>query len=158
MPALAVGELDARKTAFLEAFPNHGTVSAACAAIGLLRQRVHEWCQPDHPAYDEDFVYRFGHAKEAAADAIEASLRAQALRGHTAWDTTAAIFLLKGYRPQFRDQYQVNVRQESVSISMDLSDLSAGDKLQLLQRLVNKQQSLVQLPEGKSIDAVPPPA
>jgi hypothetical protein len=148
MPILAAGELEARKLAFLEAFAVSGTVRDACSAIGIDHARVYEWLREDHPAYDPAFAPSFALAKEAAADAIEASLRAQALRGRTAWDTTAAIFLLKGYRPQFRDTYQVNVRQESVSISMDLSDLPPADKALLLRRLADRAEGTHLLPEG----------
>jgi len=103
----------------------------------------------DDALYDPSFAHALQQAKEAFADRVEESLQAQALRGRTAWDTTAAIFLLKGYRPQFRDQYQVNVRQESVSISMDLSDLPPADKALLLRRLADRAEGTHLLPEGR---------
>ena len=140
MPMLAVGELAARKSAFLEAFPDHGIIRDTCRQLAMSPQRVSEWLNPNHPAYDSGFADAFGTAKELAADAIESSLRQQALRGRTAWDTTAAIFLLKGYRPQFRDNVTINQRTESISITMSLDDMPAADKLQLLDRLRSRIQ------------------
>ena len=139
MPAaLPAAVLAARKAAFLTAYANTGTVTAAAAAIGLDPHRVHEWMREDHPAYDPAFAPRFALAKEAAADAIEAALIAQAKRGRTAWDTTAAIFLLKGYRPQFRDTVTVHQRTESISLTLDLAELAPADKAALLSRLADK--------------------
>ena len=153
MPTQLAPEVwQARKDAFLEAFPGYGTIRHTARAIGINERTVYEWLDEADPAYDPVFARAFPHAKEAACDEVLASLRNQALRGQYAWDTTAGIFIVKAQRPEFRDNVNVNVRQESVSLTIDFADLGPSDKAALLSRLADK------LTTRQAPAELPPPA
>ena len=78
------------KEAFLEAYAEAGTITAACRHALVCRQTVHRWINED-PA----FAARFDEARESKIEVLEQSLYQKALGG----DTVASIFLLKAARP-----------------------------------------------------------
>src|SRR5574340_443143 len=104
MPAALQPEVwNARKSAFLEAYSKIGTVKHAAAAIGIPDRTVYEWLDDSDKAYDPAFARAFPLAKRGAAENALLALRRQAERAQYAWDTTAAIFLVKGEFPEYRD-------------------------------------------------------
>lgn len=113
---------------FLLAYPLHGSISSAAAAIGVHRTSVYNW-----QAESELFADALLQAKEEAADLLEAELRRRAMTGEGQMPDTLGIFLLKGYRPMFRDSYNVNVQSVSITASLDaLADMSPDEQLSLL--------------------------
>lgn len=85
-----------KKQAFLAALQAKGSVYHACKTGGIGRTTAYRWREED-----ADFARGWDEAKEDAADNLEQSLYE---RGMTS-DTTAAIFWLKGNRPEkFKDR------------------------------------------------------
>jgi hypothetical protein len=86
-----------KKALFLEELRKHGTVYHAAQAADVGRRTVYQWREKD-----AEFAAAWSDAHEDALDALEESLYR---RGITR-DTTAAIFLLKGNRPEkFHDRH-----------------------------------------------------
>ena len=134
MPAtIDVSPFKPQQRAFLEAFPRYRTVTHTADALGIPRQSVYDW-QANTPGFADAFV----QAKEAVGDEVEAEMLRRALAGESQMSDTLLIFATKRFRPEYRDTYQVNVRQESLSISLSLDDMPAADKLELLDRLRNR--------------------
>jgi hypothetical protein len=67
---------DLCKPAFLEALRKGGTVSGACAAIGINRSTAHRW-----RASDEDFATAWDEITEAVTDLLEKTAIEFALEG-----------------------------------------------------------------------------
>lgn len=136
MQGVAIQGLDeARKAAFLAAFPIHRTIKATCEAMGDIHpQRISEY-QRDDPS----FVEAFAIAKEQVADDLEGELLRRAMSGEGQMPDTLGIFLLKGYRPMFRDSYTVTTK--SLNVNIDVHDLPADERRALLE-LALRQESL----------------
>lgn len=92
-----------KKRAFLAAFARCSIVLEGCEAAGVSRQTVEYW-----KVHDAEFYKLFEHAKEDAADRLEA---------HAVWRATHAkkpsdllvIFMLKAMRPmKFRDNVSIS--------------------------------------------------
>ena len=126
MPAAIQGQHEATKAAFLAGFPLHRTIKATCEALSVPRARIHEYLNDD-PLFADSFV----HAKEAVADDLEGELLRRAMSGEGQMPDTLGIFLLKGYRPMFRDSYTVTTKNLSVSVS--LNELPPDERRALLQ-------------------------
>ena len=98
----------AGQTAFLQAFAERGTVTAACLASRVGRRTVYDWI-----AHDERFARDFDAAREAAADVLEAECRRRGqdgvedpvyYRGQVVgsvrrYSDACLLALLKVYRP-----------------------------------------------------------
>ena len=137
----------APQRAILLALPEHRTLTRAADAVGIHRSTVYDW-----QAKDESYADAIRQAKEATADAIEYELQRRALTGSTAWDVTAGIFLLKGYRPQFRDSYNVNVNQ-TVTVTHQIAELDTADQLAILSLMQRRLIASSEGGEGQPIEA-----
>jgi hypothetical protein len=80
-----------KKRAFLAAFSRCGSLGQAAKRAGVDRRTHYNWLRSD-PWY----VEAFHQAVQEAGDALEDKLNEMAHDGNT----TAAIFLLKGLRPE----------------------------------------------------------
>jgi hypothetical protein len=103
-----------KKRAFLAAFSRCGSLSQAAKRAKVDRRTHYNWLKDD-PWY----VRAFQQAVIEAGDAIQDKLTEIAFEGNV----TAAIFLLKGLKPEtFRDRLeQVNLHD------LDLSKVSGVD-------------------------------
>lgn len=151
MPATLPPEVwAARQRAFLDAFPKYGSITKTCAVLDLDRQRVTEW-QAENGA----FAVAFGHAKEAVADNLESELLRRAMAGEGQMPDTLGIFLLKGYRPMFRESATLNIKQD-IRITHSIAELSPDDRIALLKLALSEEAPL--LGDGViDVDAVPQP-
>lgn len=103
-----------KRESFLNALREKGSVYHAAKSINVGRRTVYTW-RKQLPG----FAKEWDAAIEDAADELEASLYE---RGMTK-DTTAAIFWLKGHRPEkYRErlQHDVNIRQEAERVAREL--------------------------------------
>jgi hypothetical protein len=113
---IARGVRHPRKRAFLEAYATSGNITLAAESAGVGRATHYVWMRDD-PAYAE--AARI--AKEISCDLLEAALRqrgmgwtepilnaqGEVVGHHRRYDTTSAIFLLKGARPHvYRERYE----------------------------------------------------
>lgn len=89
-----------KKTAFLETLREKYSVYHACKAADIGRTTVYQWREAD-----PDFAKAWDDAQDDAVDALEQSLFERAMGK----DTVAAIFLLKGARPE---KYKERVASE----------------------------------------------
>ena len=80
-----------KKAKFIEEFKKRGSIFHAAPAAGCSRRQVQRWRETD-PA----FALAMHDANYEAADALEDSLYERGMKS----DTTAAIFWLKGNRPE----------------------------------------------------------
>ena len=141
-PTIDVSPFKPQQRAFLDAYPRFRTITHTADALGIPRQSVYDW-QANTPGFADALV----QVKEAVGDEVEAEMLRRALAGESQMSDTLLIFATKRFRPEYRDSYQVNVRQESISISLSLDDMPAADKLQLLDRLRSRIQPAA-LPES----------
>ncbi len=89
-----------KKRAFLAAYSRCGSLSVAAKRAGIDRRTHYNWLVD--PVYQEAFQ----QAAREAGDALEDKLHDVAHHGNV----TAAIFLLKGLRPEkYRDQPLVSI-------------------------------------------------
>lgn len=104
------------KKQFLDAFAQHGNVSAAARAAGVGRSTVYQWQE-----HDEDFAAAFREAEILARDAVDEEIHR---RGVLGWDDpvyqggarvgtirkfsdTLLIFLAKGLMPEkYKDRVE----------------------------------------------------
>jgi hypothetical protein len=98
-----------KRAVFLKALAETGTVTHACRAAKLPRQTAYDW-----RAADPEFAKQWTDAIDVVADRIENALLTLALKcaddNHPPKATTAAIFLLKGLRPEkFRERHDHRV-------------------------------------------------
>lgn len=85
--------------AFLEAFPEIGTITHAARAAGIGRRTHYDWLDAD-PEYAE----RFRAVQEESTDVLEQVAIQRAKDG----SDTLLIFLLKGRKPHmYRERYNV---------------------------------------------------
>lgn len=87
-----------KKKAFLEALCEKYSVYHSCKTVSIARSTAYEWRKTDTQFADD-----WDAAIDNAVDALEASLYERAKSS----DTTAAIFLLKGAKPEkYRERYE----------------------------------------------------
>jgi hypothetical protein len=108
LAAQALARTVAAQAAFLQAFAERGTVTAACLASRVGRRTVYDWI-----AHDERFARDFDAARQAAADLLEAECRRRGQDGvdepvyyrgavvgyHRRYSDACLLELLKAYRP-----------------------------------------------------------
>ena len=117
----------ARKRAILLALPDHITLTAAAAHCGIDRTVVYDWAHAD-----PDFALALQRQKTAVADRLEEELLRRAMSGTGQMPDTLGIFLLKGYRPMFRERFGVDV-SATVVHQHRLDDLAPADQVALLE-------------------------
>lgn len=109
---------DARKSAFLTSFAQHGIVTRACRDAGIDRSTVYLWKE-----HDDQFMMLYNHALEEAKDEIREEVRRRAQDG---WDEDVyqlgkyagtvhkysdilLMFHAKMLMPEYREKTQVEV-------------------------------------------------
>lgn len=101
-----------KRAAFIVALREKGSVYHGAKTAGVGRNTVYTW-RKRYPG----FAKEWDAAIEDAADELEASLYE---RGMTK-DTTAAIFWLKGHRPEkYRERHEISIRQEAERVAKEL--------------------------------------
>lgn len=87
-----------KKAAFLAALRERGSVMHAAESAGIGRRTAYDWRDAD-----PEFAAAWEDALEDSTERLEESMFERAMKG----DTTAAIFLLKGRRPEvYRERMQ----------------------------------------------------
>ena len=112
-------ERQRKQTAFLAAFAEHATVSAAATAARVRRRTHYDWLETD-----EEYARRFKDVQETVTEALEAEARRRGQSGVEEpvfyqgrrvdtirrYSDTLLIFLLKARRPEvYRERYDHNV-------------------------------------------------
>ncbi len=110
-----------KQDAFLTAFTEHATISAAATAIHINRHTHYNWLESD-----EGYAARFKEAEEGVTEALEAEARRRAQVGVEEpvhfqgkrvdvirrYSDTLLIFLLKARRPDtYRERFDHQVHQ-----------------------------------------------
>lgn len=90
-----------KRAKLLEALALHPSKSRACRVARISRAAFYAWCSAD-----PEFAADVEAAREQGIDALEDGLFREAIDGH---NTTAAIFMLKSWRP---DRYRETTRHE----------------------------------------------
>lgn len=101
---------------------NGKTISAACEAMGVPRRTVYAF-SAEHP----EFKAAMSDAKEASADILLDEARSRALDREDPKSATMLIFLIKGLRPEYKENYkpEVNVRVErSKTLDFDAGEIA----------------------------------
>ena len=135
-----------KKRAFLAAFSRSGSLSQAAKRAGVDRRTHYNWLKSD-----QLYAVAFHEAVHEAGDALEDKLNEMAHDGNA----TAAIFLLKGLRPEkYRERYETNQVWDG-----DLNKLSP-DQLkfiadQLLQQLTGGDAAKIEAIKRKALEAPP---
>jgi hypothetical protein len=116
-----------RKRAFLAAYARSGNISEA-AVLAKCDWRNHYWWLDK----DEDYKQAFERAKEIAADLLEGQMFDAVMNGDDltiAWNGRVTdtykrksdvlrMFMMKGLKPQYRDNFNVAAVSGPVSISI----------------------------------------
>lgn len=89
-----------RKQAFIQGLVDTHTVYRACIIAGICKKTAYNWY-----ANDAEFADAWEEALDNSTDNLESSIYEKALNG----DTISGIFLLKGYRPKFRDKVTIDL-------------------------------------------------
>lgn len=79
---------------FLQSLSQTGNIAASCRAAGISRRVCY-----DHKDSNQEFADAWADALNTALDAVEASLRNEAIGG----DVRAAHILLRAHRHEYRD-------------------------------------------------------
>lgn len=124
--------------AILIALPQSPSLTAAARTIGIHRDTAYGWAERD-PA----FADALRRAKEEHADNLEAELYRRAMSGEGQMPDTLGIFMLKGYRPMFRESATLNVRQD-IRITHSIAELSPDDRIALLQLALQEETPLLE--------------
>lgn len=106
------------KNKFIQQLKLYGTVTRAAAAAGISVPTAYNWRKND-----PEFDWRWKYALESAADGLEEALYERGLTS----DTTAAIFLLKGMRPEkYRERHAISVEEKQIdeAIERELAELT----------------------------------
>lgn len=93
------------------------TVTEACEVLQIPAIRAHGWARTD-----KEFAESVQLAREIVADQVEANLIGNR-------NVIAQIFLLKGYRPKFRDNYKAEL--DNPNLLKLLEELKAIGQRQL---------------------------
>jgi hypothetical protein len=136
------------KPAWLAAFEELGTVTAACAAVGIGRRTVYDARQAD-----EGFALAWHDLEEATTERMEAEAYRRAVRGVTRdvrhqgvvvgeeqhYSDTLLIFMLKARKPEM---YRENVKVEHAGkLEHDLSAMSDDELREAAAALAAKRAS-----------------
>lgn len=119
----------AKKTAFLEAFAEVGTVTHAARAVGIDRGTPYRW-----QATDAEFKKAFEEAKGAVADSLEREAIRRAKEGVAEpvfykgqevakvqrYSDTLLIFLLKAWNEKFADRHKIEGGDTPVRIEFGI--------------------------------------
>jgi hypothetical protein len=89
-----------KKRVFIQGLVDTHTVYRAAQIADIAPKTAYQWQK-----LDTDFAEAWEDALESSTDVLETSMYERA----KAHDTIAGIFLLKKYRPEFRDKVTVNV-------------------------------------------------
>ena len=136
-----------RQDAFLAAFEEAGTISAAAKACKMNRRLHHTWM-----AKDEEYVQKFCESQEVANDKLEDAARKRAIDG---WEEPVFYngeivgskprysdqlmgILLKGNLPhKYKERYEHSGdAQNPIEVNFDLTTLS-DEELRSLNKLVS---------------------
>jgi hypothetical protein len=112
-----------------------GNVSRSCNLAGLGRRSAYDWRRDD-----PEFAAEWDEAVNIGLDALEAEARRRAFEGieepvfykgeicgHIRKYSDALImFMLKAYRPQFRDRVLIDVNAVDSEIERRLAQLAVG--------------------------------
>lgn len=131
-----------KKKRFLELLPECRSIRIAAHRAGIARTSCYDWRK-----HDPEFAAEFERVKREIADDLEAELLRRAMEGKGQMPDTLGIFLLKGYKPEFRDSY--TVRNESVNVSLmgSIEALPAEHRRRLLELALGRHQEAAALPE-----------
>ena len=100
------------EAAFLRAYALHGIVLEGCKYARIDRGTVYK-----RRAADPEFAKAMEAAFETAADALELAVMKRAA-SQKAPDTTAAIFMLKGMRPEkYRERFEHSGRIDGANVA-----------------------------------------
>jgi len=116
-------EVPEKKKAFIECLTQKYSVYHSCRAVGIGRSTAYQWRKDD-----KQFASDWEAALDDAVDALESSLYERAIKS----DTTAAIFLLKGAKP---DKYRERHESTQTNFDFNNADLSLLNDYEL-ERLI----------------------
>lgn len=105
-----------KRDAFIVALQEKGSVYHASQAVGIARCTAYQW-RKRFPGFAKDW----DAAIEDAADTLEASLYERGMIK----DTTAAIFWLKGHRPE---KYRETTRHELLRVDVEKEVREAAER------------------------------
>ena len=110
----------ALKPVFLENRRKFLTITKSCLATDISRVTYHNWldADPEFAAADED-------AKNQALDALEETLYEKAMTGKDHSSAILGIFILKAYRPHFKDRLALEHSQPPVAAQDDMDKVFA---------------------------------
>jgi hypothetical protein len=114
-----------------------GNVSLSCDLAGLKRRSAYDWRRDD-----AEFAAEWDEAVNRGLDALEAEARRRAYEGvdepvfykgvvcgHIRrYSDSLIMFMLKAYRPQFRDRVTIDVNAVDAEIERRLAELAAGSQ------------------------------
>lgn len=122
-------EISKDKAKFIRTLSETYSIAYACRSIGIGRTTAQLWRKQD-AAFDQEWE----NALDSAMDRLESSLLERGLEK----DTTAAIFLLKGRRPEkYRDHSRVEMTGKdggAVEIKSDAKKSITGKLASLAER------------------------
>lgn len=136
-----------KKSAFLVAYSQCGSISGAAKAAKVARFSHYKWMQSD-----TDYARAFEEAHVIATDALEEEARRRGALGvlepiyylgkkvgtKRVYSDTLLIFLLKGNNPEkFKDRAQVDLGGRVTTTDLDLSKLPA-DRLRELETILSE--------------------
>jgi hypothetical protein len=105
------------KRAFIAALVETHTVYVAAHRAGVNKVTAYRWYESD-----PDFAKAWEEALEDSTDELESCLYERAKEK----DTLAAIFLLKGYRPKFRDRVTIDLQAVQDEIQSRIGNNAAA--------------------------------
>jgi len=90
-----------KRDEFLEAVKKYGTLGPAAQSVGIGLRTVERWMHDD-----KEFAKDVQEARDHALDDIEAALHKRATSGLS---DIAGFFLLKRWRPEYRDKQDISI-------------------------------------------------
>lgn len=106
-----------RKRSFIQGLIDTHTVFRAATIAGISKKTAYLWAEAD-PAFNEAWV----EALESSSDELESCMFERAKEK----DTLAGIFLLKKYRPEFRDRVMVDLGEVQGQIEQLIDKLGTS--------------------------------
>ena len=111
--------LERKKAQIIESLQDHLNWDQSSAAVGVDRRLVFEWRKAD-PEFEE----ACRQAREMALDRLEAKAFEVGLNEHGNYYEKDALlnrfFILKGYRPHFKDSYRPEVAVREVTFTFNI--------------------------------------
>jgi hypothetical protein len=126
-----------KKAEVLEALAGHLTLENAAQAAGVSRRQLYIWRQED-----ADFEAACNEAKESALDRLEDKAYEVALNKDDKYYEKDSLlnrfFILKGYRPQFKDaaRPEVDVREVRFTFEVPRPEGLVGRQVALPEHIV----------------------